>query len=217
MNDAIMSAIYGFRGMGKSSLGKQMMGAYDRALVLDPQGEYAYLPGFKSVAWSDIPAAIKQPKFKLSYKPKRGSAPEALHHICEKLLEQQAPYADWMAKGRPGQAPQEQIMLMIEEMAVSYPSEKLPANLWGMTEMCERGRHSGIGVLGATQRPASVSTKFRGLAEETFCFKLTLENDVNAVCTYIGKEHRETIVGLDKFEYLHKTISGVERKKTSKP
>ncbi len=217
MDDAIMRAIYGFRGMGKSSLAKQMMANYDRAVVLDPQGEFAYLPGFKSVAWADIPAAINQPKFNLSYKPKRGAAPEALHHICDLLLTHQQPYNEWMAKGRPGKPPQKQILLMVEEMSLSYPSEKLPAELWGMTEMCERGRHHGIEVIGTTQRPASVSTKFRGLAEETFCFKLTLENDVNAVCTYIGKEHRQKIVDLDKFEYLHKTTNGVEQKKTQKP
>jgi len=122
-----------------------------------------------------------------------------------------------MAKGRKGKCPQQQILLVVEEMAVSFPSEKLPADLWGMIEMCERGRHSGIEVIGTTQRPASVSTKFKGLAEETFCFRLTLENDVNAVSTYIGKQHAPTIINLNKFEYLHKTINGVEQKKTQKP
>lgn len=217
MSDAIMKAVYGFRGMGKSSLVKQMMGDYDRIIVLDPMGEFAYLPGFKETAWTEIPAELAKPKFKISYKPRRGAAAQALHHICERLLEKQAPYAKWMAQGRPGKAPQEQILLVIEEMALSFPSEKLPSDLWGMGEMSERGRHSGIEVIGTTQRPASVSTKFKGLAEETYCFRLTLENDVNAVCTYIGKQYAETIMNQDKFEYLHKTISGVEPKKTQKP
>lgn len=215
--DAIMRAVYGCRGMGKSTQVKELVKGQDRVIVLDPMGEYAHLPGFSAVAWSEIPAVLQKPKFRISYKPLRGAAPQALHHICAKLLEQQEPYLDWMARGRPGNPPQKQIELVIEEMSLSYPVEKLPADLWGMTEICERGRHAGIDVIGTTQRPASVSTKFRGNVEETFCFHLDLANDVDGVCTFIGREHRDTIRNLQPHEYLHKTLAGVEVKKNKKP
>jgi len=65
MQDAIMKSVYGFRGMGKSSLVKQMMDNYDRIIVLDPMGEYAYLPGFKETAWREIPATLEKLKFKI--------------------------------------------------------------------------------------------------------------------------------------------------------
>jgi len=203
MTDAIMTATYGIRGMGKSSLTKKQVQQMDRVLVFDPQGEYAYLPGFRSVAWSDLGSAIRKPKFKLSYKPKRGTAIHALHKIAANLLALQEPYADWIARGRPGKAPMPQMTLVVEEMAISYPSEKLPVDMWGMKEMCERGRHAGITLIGTTQRPATISTIFRGNCEEWNCFRLDLVNDVDAICKYIGNEYREKIRDLAQGEYLH--------------
>ena len=217
MTDAKMSAIYGVRGQGKSTLAKQLVKDMDRVLVFDPQGEYAYLPGFKKVAWGDMAREMAKPKFRLSYKPARGSAPEALHKICDKILHIREPYAEWMAKGKPGDPPSLQMTLVVEEMSVSYPVEKLPADLWGMTEMVERGRHSGVEVIGLTQRPASISTKFRGNCEEFSVFRLDLVNDVDAVCTYVGKEYRQAIRQLSVGHYLRVSSGHVTPKRTQKP
>jgi len=217
MADAIMAGIYGVRGMGKSTLAKEKVKAMERVIVFDPQGEYAYLPGFKPVAWSDLAREMKKSRFRLSYKPARGAAPEALHLLCDKILHMREPYADWMARGRPGKPPIDQMLLAVEEMPVSYPVEKLPAGFWGMTEMCERGRHSGVEVIGLAQRMATVSTKFRGNCEEFFVFRQDLINDVDAVCKYIGNEYRDQIRNLPQGQYLHVISGKATLKKTKKP
>lgn len=221
MTDATLSAIYGVRGQGKSTLGKEKIKGLDRVLAFDPQGEYAYLPGFKKVTWPDLAKEMAKPKFRLSYKPAKGSAPAALHKICDMILTTREPYADWMARRSAGQKvgdpPMQQITLLVEEMSISYPVEKLPADLWGMTEMVERGRHSGVNVIALTQRPASISTKFRGNCEEFSVFRLDLVNDVDAVCMYIGKQYRDTIRKLSQGHYIKVAGGQATPKRTQKP
>lgn len=190
MSDAIMTGVYGRRGQGKSTRVKEIIRPRGRVLVFDPMNEYG-LEGFRRVDWQRLPAALSAGSFRLAYVPKRGHARQALDAICKHMLER------W--EGRRGGP---HITLVIEEMSISFPSEKLPDELWGMAAMCEQGRHAGIDVIGTTQRPARVSTIFRGNCEQTYIFGLSDWNDVGAVANMIGPEWKNKLRELPQHEYL---------------
>ncbi len=195
MTDASMTAIYGRRGTGKTTRVKELLKSHRRVIAFDPIGEYVG-DGFTACGWADLGKKMGRhwrTGFKLSYSPQRGAAAEALHELCQYLFSVQGGY-------RPG-APQ--IVLVVEEMSLSFPVTRLPANLWGMTEICERGRHVGIGVIGTTQRPATVNTIFRGNCEDTYVFALSWATDVEAVCSMIGRDQRQKLQLLKPHEFLH--------------
>ena len=192
MSDAIMSAVYGRRGMGKSTRVKEMIRSRGRVIVFDPMAEYER-EGFKRVEWKDLPRAIVPMRFRVCYVPKRGHAAAALDQLCKHLLERWEGWAGGVAH----------TTLVIEEMSLSFPSEKLPADMWGMSAMCEQGRHAGVDVIGTTQRPARVSTIFRGNCEQSFIFSLADWNDVSAVAGMIGPEWKGKIRELPAHHYLH--------------
>ena len=53
------------------------------------------------------------------------------------------------------------------EPPVAGGAEKSP----GFAEMCSRGRHYGLDMIGVSQRIAEVSTRFRGNCSETVVFR----------------------------------------------
>ncbi len=190
---AILRAVYGMRGMGKTTRTVALLKSAKRVVVFDPQGEYPDL-GYRAVAWRDISRIVSGNRgFRISYHPRRGAAKEALHHLCEMLL---------VIQEKKGGLKAPRLMLVVEEMSKSFPDTKLPDSLWGMKEMSEQGRHANIDVIGTTQRPATISTNFRGNAEETYIFGLQWQNDVDKVSAMIGRDQAAVIRALKPHEYL---------------
>ena len=57
--------------------------------------------------------------------------------------------------------------LVVEEMNLSFPVAGGVHKCTGFAEICSRGRHYGIDVIGASQRIAEVDTRFRGNCTES--------------------------------------------------
>lgn len=178
--DAPVIAIYGRRGTGKTTMIKSLIEKRRRVLVLDPKKEYP-----NPVAWSDLSAMLERPEFRICYRPIKGSEPAALAKICREL-----------EKNRTGR-----ITLVIDELH-KFDGNKAGEGLAEFSEAVLEGRHADIEIIGATQRPANVSTDFRGNAEISYIFGLSWANDVDAVCKMIGRQHRERLIGLVPHEFL---------------
>lgn len=96
-----------------------------------------------------------------------------------------------------------QITLVVEEMNLGYPVQALPAEYDGMAKICNQGRHWGVNVIGLTQRPALVSTTFRGNLAEAYIFPLSWGDDKNAILQMLGREHAERLTQLQDYHCLH--------------
>jgi DNA helicase HerA-like ATPase len=129
----------------------------------------------------------------------------ALSALSDFLFKAMAPYKT----GRDGR----QMTLVVEEIQISFPNEKLPATARGFEAMCQRGRHWGVNVIGVTQQPATVSTRFRGNCAETHIFKLDWHTDIEAVGRMIGPANAKKIPGLNPHQsYIYRGGVLSERK-----
>lgn len=164
-NTAFIAAVIGASGSGKSAWIKQQLrqGRPARLLVWDPQAEYADFGQVyfdRAALLSDLLAAKKG--FRAVYQP--GDRPSL--------------YADrfgWLCKLSYGWG---ECALVVEELAdVTRPS-------WapdGWSIVCRKGRHRGLRVFGASQRPASVDKDFFGNATLVHCGRLNYEADLRTM------------------------------------
>jgi|JI10StandDraft_1071094.scaffolds.fasta_scaffold06962_8 hypothetical protein len=199
MKDASLIAIYGRRGTGKTTLARSLVAKKRRLVVYDPTEEYSRDRGIIRADGIDKVRDIMTQKwkqgFRIAYVPPAGKEVAGLHHLCNLLMAAQRAYYD----GQGGQ----QITLLVEEMNLSYPVTALPAQYPGMPNVASRGRHYGIEVIGVTQRPAEVSTRFRENCAEVFCLALAGDISRKTVAKDIGNAAlAERLAGLRPYEYL---------------
>jgi DNA helicase HerA-like ATPase len=194
--DAEAIGIYGMRGSGKTTRAKQLIGDRKRLLIFDPHGEF---PVHHVSSIKALKAAMAQnwSGFRLGYIPAKEQEIEELHKLSRFLFLAMQPYKD----GREAQ----QMTLVVEELQESFPSEKLPRDLRGFETMCQRGRHWGINLIGITQQPASISTRFKGNCSEHHIFALDWHTDIMAIGQMIGPDNAKKIRGLKPHEsYIYR-------------
>jgi hypothetical protein len=92
---------------------------------------------------------------------------------------------------------------VVEEMDMSFPVSSLARELNGMVDMCNRGRHYGIEVIGVSQSPAQVSATFRQNMAEVFIFPLGFHNHRAAMLEILGPTHKDALANLTHHEFLH--------------
>jgi DNA helicase HerA-like ATPase len=190
--------IWGASGSGKSSLAKRMLKGRGRVVVFDPLDEYA-AQGMKAVRrGQDMVAGIAANwrGFRLAYVPRAGREAAHLSQMSFTLMKVQAAYkASGGRKGAP-------LVLVVEEMNLPFPvhggAEKCP----GFAEICSRGRHYGIEVIGLSQRIAEVATRFRGNCTETYVLRQQGPRDVAAAADALGID-KGRVQGLRNLDWLH--------------
>jgi hypothetical protein len=92
--------------------------------------------------------------------------------------------------------------VVVEELSfVTKPSWAPPG--WKMISSI--GRHRGLRVIGATQRPAQVDKAFWSNATEIHCGFLNYEDDQKVMSRALGVPVSD-IVGLEPLQYLHKHV-----------
>lgn len=197
--------VVGASGSGKSAYTKQRLRGQSRVVVFDPLDEYRELPGFRSHA--NINAVIGDMKarwksFRIAYVPPSGDEMRALNTVSDLLLKVQAPYRE----GGPGGP----VTFVIEEMNLSFPVNVGSHKVKRFSEICSRGRHFGIEVIGVSQRLAEIDTRFRGNCTENIVFNQVGDRDQSAAAAIIGcskskvgnlpKLHYVTRAGLDLSE-----------------
>lgn len=201
MMDATRIGVYGASGSGKSTRVKALLQSAPRVVVFDPMAEYARPRGPMAACHSlaEVLAGLKRGwarGFKLAYVPPAGSEPDALHRLSLLLLQAQRPYFNRQSAT--------QITLVVEEMNLSFPVAELPRELKGFKEICSRGRHYGINVLGVTQLVAEISTRFRGNTDGgAYVFMQGADTAcVRTAARLVGAKWAPRLVTLQPHEYL---------------
>ena len=190
--------VWGASGSGKSSYVKAAIADRRRVVVFDPQGEY---PG-KRVG--DLESVRREMRanwsgFRISYTPPAGKEAIALSGLCRLLLAAQRPFKE-TGRGAP-------IVLVVEEMNLSFPVHGGAAKCPGFAEICSRGRHYGIEAWGVSQRIAEVDTRFRGNCTETVVFRQKGQRDVSAAAQELGCTAAD--LPRDNLAYLHEQSGGI--------
>jgi hypothetical protein len=167
-----------------------------RLICFDPQEEYDYQQ-VTSLKELQKVMARDWNGFRVCYKPREDYEVQDLSALAGFLFKACKPY-------KAGRDPR-QMCLVVEEIQISFPNEKLPAGHRRFEGMCQRGRHYGINVIGVTQQPATVSTRFRGNCSETHIFNLDWHTDIQAIGQMIGPANAKKIRQLKPHEsYIYR-------------
>lgn len=207
--------VFGASGSGKSAYTKERLRGANRVVVFDPLDEYTELPGFRSV--ESINDVIRDMKarwktFRVAYVPPSGDEMRALNTLSDLLLKVQRPFREGGAGGP--------VTFVVEEMNLGFPVNIGSHKVKRFAEICSRGRHFGIEVIGVSQRLAEVDTRFRGNCTETVIFNQVGTRDRQAAAAILGCSAQK-VGGLPKLHYVTRNgldlTSGVVTFGRSKP
>lgn len=198
--------VWGASGSGKSSYVKQRIKTARRLVVFDPLEEYnaRHVHSLDQVR-REMAASFGA--FRLALVPRSGSEADTLSMLCRLLMRAQQPFKE----GRLT-AP---LTLVVEEMNMSFPVAGGAARSPGFAEICSRGRHFGIEVIGVSQRIAEVDTRFRGNCTETVVFRQKGARDRQAAAAELGCHVRE-LPG-ENLEYIHEQAGRLVKGKITFP
>jgi hypothetical protein len=205
MTDPGKVGIFGASGYGKTTLAYQLVTERPRVIVFDPLDQWGPdfgLPSFEDgEAFKTALATAWYGSCRLAYVPRAECEPLELDQLARFLLACQAPYKRGLDP-RP-------ITLVIEEMDLSYPVHALPAGYGGMATLCNRGRHYGVELIGLSQYPAQVSTRFRANMDQVYSFNLPFDAHRKSLVQNFGARIDE-LGQLRPHRYLHAAGGAVE-------
>ena len=176
--------IFGRSQSGKSSLMDRILRGHRRVVLfdaIDERAPTARAEGFSEITTiSELQDRIDRDYasgFRLWFHPSyEADLVLSLSDVSRMLLDCQTQQAE-----RGGTDKRPSIALAVDEMADCFPNQTLTREKDHFSIMCRSGRHKGIHLIGASQRPAEVSTKFRGQLSKRFIFNLTEPRDLQAV------------------------------------
>lgn len=196
--------LFGASGCGKTTKARQLIRGLNRVVFIEPLADdlrrLCETDGFKAVV--GLPELFRTVRtrfskgFKIAYYPAPGNEVAELSKISEFLMQTQAGY---------GFTHKAQITLVIDELDMSFPtgeSLKNPRN--GFKNLCCRGRHTGIHVVGLSQRMHLVDNVFRANCSGVYLYRHSEPADIDVGLKIIGREYRDTFRGLDNFQYIFK-------------
>ncbi len=204
--------VWGRSGSGKSSYVKNLIRDRKRMVIFDPLAEYGKELARLATVEHNHRAALDDVRkkmlanwagFRVAYVPPAGREPDALSALCRLLLAAQQPFKDGQAGGKP-------LTLVVEEMNLSFPVSGGAQKCPGFADVCSRGRHYGIEVIGVSQRIAEVATRFRNNCTETVVLAQKGPRDIEAAANEIGGD-RKAVTSLANLEYLHENKGDVRK------
>lgn len=193
-HQASIVAVVGASGSGKSLSIKQAIARRPpaRLLVWDPMREYADV-GTVTESLAELFAAVMadpttpRRSFRLVYRPPsdRETAARAFGALCRVAMI----------------APR--TTLIVEELAlVTSPSWAPP----GWREATLTGRHQGLRIIAASQRPASVDKDFFGNATRIRCGRLNYDSDLRTMSNVLGVS-RDELRDLPPLAYVERDMT----------
>lgn len=189
--------VWGRSGSGKSSYVKKRIKRGRRIVIFDPLDEYGR-EGFRSIGPSvdQVRGAMRRNwrGFRIAYVPPVGKEVQALSILSNLLLAAQGNFKNGTSSAG--------ITLVVEEMNTCFPVAGGAEKCRGFAEICSRGRHYGIEVLGVSQRIAEVATRFRGNCTETVVFPQKGPRDTKAAAAELGVNPAR-VTALTNLHYLH--------------
>jgi hypothetical protein len=196
--DAQRVGVYGRSGSGKSyHVKRSLLAGRGRVVVFDPMDEYAAERFRRADTLAAVLAELRRgwgTGFRIAYVPPAGREPEYLHRLSVLLAQAQAPYL----AGRDGR----KLTLVVEELNLSFPVGGLPRELSGFGELCSRGRHYGIELVGVSQRVAEVGTRFRGNTDRAYIFGQADHTSRRTILQMIGPGWGDRLASLGLGEHL---------------
>ena len=197
-------AIYGKPGSGKSYLTRKLAARQDRVIVFDPEEEYGGLPGFMECTTLqevyDCLYDCWDGTFRIAYVPPSGQEIQKLHHLSLMVEAVGEAYKN-------GHTDQE-LMVVVDELNLSFPLTINTTKYSGFARLCSRGRKRGINIIGTTQRPSEVATRWRGNLDRVSVFALAQQIDVEAAAKSTGDKLKDLLS--DCVEYGHVLYAGGE-------
>lgn len=191
VNRASISAVFGAPGSGKSARIKQRLAREKpaRLMIWDPQSEYGAFgqpaPDLQAV-FAALKAAGRRGRFAIAYTP-RGSLSAWRNQFDVFCKLAYAAGTCW---------------LVADELAdVTEPG-------WapdGWSIATRKGRHQGLTIIGASQRPASVDKDFFGTATSISSGRLNFDGDVKVLANVL-RVPAERIVSLQPLQYLERDM-----------
>lgn len=199
MSTAKRIAAFGRSGSGKSTIMDTIAAPSQRLIVFDflPTGakrarslRLTHARTLKEVR--AIMAKSYARGFRIWYQPPIDDQAQALHELSALI---------WQVQERVGD-PYPHITLYVDEMSDCFPVYNLPVGQRGFYRLCKAGRHMGVNLLGASQRPAQVNTEFRGNLNACYLFSLIGEADHKAAMALGGRRARDFVATAPAFHYL---------------
>lgn len=197
-NTVSIGAILGASGSGKSSLMKlELLAARPpRLMIWDPKREYAAfappVPGTRA-APSSLEDLVKKAlgagdrgAFALSFRPvlSRKQMREQFNVFCQ--VAERA----------------RNCFVLVDELADVTEPGWAPE---GWERLTRQGRHAGVTIRGASQRPADIDKSFYGNASRIAVFRLNSESDVER-CAKILRVEQRVIGDLLPLEWLERDM-----------
>ena len=165
------TGIWGRSKSGKSTCAKEILIPERRLVVVDVIDEYASVAPVAVRSRVELLKAIKRgwrDGYRVRWPMTRHDDPaEVLNLVASTVWDVQEP-----CKGQPGQFPG--VTLMVEEMADTFPNTRAQ-NVF--KQMCLKGRHYQIRLVGVAQRLADVQPAFRNACAVNYF--LTMEDETD--------------------------------------
>jgi hypothetical protein len=199
VTDARCIFVAGMRGGGKSTKVQSLIAGASRVVCFDPTGQYSRPARARGYAWPRASSLAELHTFAAShwgYSTWRvaltvaGDYPAELHKLSTYLWHAMQPYES----GRD----RKKLVLVVEEMDLGAPNQKLPKGMGGFQQLTLQGRHRGIEIIGVTQHAAMVPLWFRINCPDRYLFPLGIEDQ-----GILGARHRAAIERLRPHEFLH--------------
>ena len=184
-NQAVIVAVMGASGSGKSTYIKQQIrrGKPTRLIIFDPMGEYGEIAQPVN-SLHQLAKAAKGQKFRLAFKPDAGKAEAQFNLLCKIAY----------AAG--------ECWLVVDELAIVTKPGSAPP---GWADCSMRGRHKGLTVIGASQRPASIDKHFFGNATQIRTGRLNFAADIKVLANVLHVDQVE-ISQLKPLEYIERQM-----------
>lgn len=196
--------IFGASGCGKTTKARELIKGLQRVIYFEPLADdirkLEKEDGFKiCVGLHALSTELQkrwQKGFKLAYFPSLDAEEADLSVISSYLMKVQSGY---------GLVHTAQITLVVDELDLSFPtgiSLKMPKN--GFKNLCCRGRHTGINIIGLSQRMHLIDNVFRANCNAFYLYRHAEPADIDTGIKILGREYRDEFKNLNNFEYIYK-------------
>ncbi len=184
MKQAPICGLFGRRGVGKTTLAREVARHQARLVVWDYLGEHGRL-AFRSegdlASLEDYLDWARLQQFAAArYVPREGTV-EEFEEWCDVVYG----FRD--------------CVVVIEEVAAVAQASYLPP---AFGRVVRQGRHRGLGLLWTTQRLNEVSRTLTSLTDYWAGFNLSEPVDLQALASRCGREYAERISKLPRFSWL---------------
>jgi DNA helicase HerA-like ATPase len=188
--------IVGASGAGKTTKALELIRQLPRVVLLSPfVDDYALARPRTCASVREIEIELRknwQRPFKLALSPAYGDEPTTLESVSALIVSAQRA----SGAGAP-------IALVVDELNAAFPVQALPRAFKSFGELCSRGRHYNVTLIGITQRMAEVSTRWRGNMSGFYTFRPADAVDVQTIGRMMPKGQAHQLASLQNFEYFY--------------